>query len=77
MQMQIVLNGAVSKKKNKVYVTRRILEPALSILSTECQVTLNKRPRPPSREEILKNVAGKAGILCMLTDRIDAHVMDK
>src|SRR5215211_5584351 len=77
MQMQIVLNGAVSKKKNKVYVTRRILEPALSILSTECQVTLNKRPSPPSREEILKNVAGKAGILCMLTDRIDAEVLDK
>jgi glyoxylate reductase len=74
--MQIVLNGAVSKK-NKVYVTRRILEPALSILSTECKVILNKTPRPPSREEILKNVAGKAGILCMLTDRINAHVMEK
>ncbi len=64
-------------KKSKVYVTRRILEPALSILSTECQVTLNKRSRPPSRKEILKNVFGKAGILCMLTDRIDAHMMDK
>ena len=65
------------KKKDKVYMTRRILEPALFILSTKCQVTLNKRPRPPSRKEILKNVAGKAGVLCMLTDRIDAHVMDK
>ena len=71
-------NGVVSNNNNKkVYVTRRILEPALSILSTECQVTLNKKPHPPSREEILKNVAGKAGILCMLTDRIDAEVMDK
>jgi glyoxylate reductase len=68
-------NGVVSNKK-KVYVTRRILEPALSILSRECQVMLNKKPSPPSRKEILKNVAGKAGILCMLTDRIDAHVMD-
>jgi glyoxylate reductase len=57
-------------------MTRRILEPALSILSTECQVTLNKKPHPPSRKELLKNVAGKDGILCMLTDRIDAHVMD-
>ncbi|MFL6481402.1 MAG: 2-hydroxyacid dehydrogenase [Nitrososphaera sp.] len=64
-------------KKDKVYITRRILEPALSILSTECQVTLNKKPRPPSRKEIMKNVAGKAGILCMLTDHIDAQVMDK
>ena len=63
--------------KKKIYVTRRILEPALSILSRKCQVTLNKKPCPPSREEISKNVAGKAGILCMLTDRIDAEVMDK
>src|ERR687893_127278 len=69
-------NGVVSNKK-KVYVTRRILEPALSILSRECQVMLNKKPSPPSREERSKNVAGKAGILCMLTDRIDAEVMDK
>jgi glyoxylate reductase len=68
--------GAVSDSE-KIYVTRRILEPALSMLSTECQVTLNRRPRPPSREEILKNVVGKAGILCMLTDHIDADVMDK
>ncbi|HZB80335.1 MAG TPA: D-glycerate dehydrogenase [Nitrososphaera sp.] len=66
----------MSNSKKKVYMTRRILEPALSILSTECQVTLNKKPHPPSRKELLKNVAGKDGILCMLTDRIDTHVMD-
>ncbi len=61
---------------NKVYVTRKILDPALPMLSRECQVTLNKKPKPPSRVEILKNVAGKDGILCMLSDRIDSHVMD-
>ena len=60
----------------KVYVTRKILEPALSMLSRECQVTLNKKPRPPSRAEMLKNAAGKDGILCMLLDRMDAQVMD-
>lgn len=61
---------------NKVYVTRRILEPALSMLSRECKVTLNKKTSPPSRAEMLKNAAGKDGILCMLSDRIDARVMD-
>ncbi|MEM3094368.1 MAG: D-glycerate dehydrogenase, partial [Nitrososphaera sp.] len=61
---------------NKVYVTRKILDPALPMLSKECQVTLNKKPNPPSRAEILKNVAGKDGILCMLSDRIDSQVMD-
>ncbi|HUG96311.1 MAG TPA: D-glycerate dehydrogenase, partial [Nitrososphaera sp.] len=62
--------------RNKVYVTRRILEPALSMLSRECKVTLNKRTSPPSRAEMLKNAAGKDAILCMLSDRIDARVMD-
>ena len=57
-------------------MTRRILEPALTMLSRECEVTMNRKPRPPSRAEILKNAVGKDGILCMLSDRIDARVMD-
>lgn len=61
---------------NKVYVTRKILDPALPMLSKQCKVTLNKRSGPPSRAELLKKVAGKDGILCMLSDRIDAQVMD-
>jgi glyoxylate reductase len=65
--------GVVSKK---VYVTRKILDPALPMLSRECRVTLNKKPKAPSRAEIVKNVAGKDGILCMLSDRIDSKVME-
>jgi glyoxylate reductase len=61
---------------NRVYVTRKILEPALSMLSRECRVTLNKKTRPPDRAEMLKNVAGKDGILCMLSDRMDSQMMD-
>jgi glyoxylate reductase len=57
-------------------MTRRIPEPALSMLSSECHLIVNKKPRPPNRKEILKSVAGMAGILCTLTDRIDAKVMD-
>lgn len=59
----------------KVYVTRMISEPALSMLSRECQIVVNKKPHPPRREDMLKNVVGKSGILCMLTDKIDAQVM--
>jgi glyoxylate reductase len=60
----------------KVYMTRRILEPAVSMLSRECQITLNKKQKPLSRAELARKVAGKDGILCMLTDRIDSHIMD-
>ena len=62
--------------RKKVYMTRRILEPAMSMLAKECDVVLHKKPTPPSRKEILKNVAGKDAILCMLSDKIDAQVMD-
>ena len=59
-----------------MYITRNILDPAVPMLSKECKVLLNKKPKPPSRAEILKNVAGKDGILCMLSDRIDVQVMN-
>jgi glyoxylate reductase len=58
-----------------VYVTRKIPEPGLSLLSKECKVTLNKKSAPPSRAEILKNMAGKDALLCMLSDRVDAELM--
>lgn len=57
-------------------MTRKILEPAVSMLSRECQITLNKKPKPPSRAELAEKVAGKDGILCMLSDRIDSQIMD-
>lgn len=59
-----------------VYVTRRLPGPALGILAKTCKVTLHKKSLPPSRKELLKNVAGKDAILCMLSDRIDREVMD-
>jgi glyoxylate reductase len=46
------------------------------MLKEKCKVTLNKKSSPPSRKEILKNVAGKDAILCMLSDKIDRQVMD-
>lgn len=61
---------------NKIYVTRRVLPPALSMLSRACRITLNRKPSPPSRAQLLKNVVDKDGIFCMLSDRIDAQVMD-
>jgi glyoxylate reductase len=61
---------------SKVYVTRNLPGTALGELGRHCQVTLNKKPTPPSRKELLKNISGKDAILCMLSDRIDKEVMD-
>ena len=62
--------------RKKVYVTRKVPELGLSMLSAKSDVTLNKKPEPPSRKEMLRNVAGRDGILCMLSDRIDSRMMD-
>jgi glyoxylate reductase len=64
-------------KKWSVYVTRRILDPAIPMISKDCNVIVaNQRERPPTRSELLKAVRNKDAILCTLSDKIDAKVMD-
>jgi glyoxylate reductase len=62
--------------RKKVYITRNVPGPCVPILSRECEVTLHKRSDPPTRREMLKNIVGKDGLLCMLSDKIDAELMD-
>jgi len=60
----------------KVYVTRKLPSPGLEIVSEVCDVVLHEDDQPPSREEIIRNIVDKDGILCLLTDKMDSVVMD-
>ncbi|MEM0088079.1 MAG: D-glycerate dehydrogenase, partial [Thermofilum sp.] len=61
----------------KVYVTRVIPEPGLSILKEYCDVEVHpSREFPPSRQELLEKVKDKDGLLCLLTDKIDRELFD-
>jgi len=60
----------------KVYVTRRIPQPGIDMIVKEHEVEINPYDRVLTREELLKAVKGKDGILTLLTDRIDAEVFD-
>ncbi|MCD6458259.1 MAG: D-glycerate dehydrogenase [Thermoproteales archaeon] len=63
--------------KPKVYVTRIIPEPGLEILKKYVDIELHESKEwPPSREEVLEKIKDKDGLLCLLTDKIDAEVMD-
>jgi glyoxylate reductase len=62
--------------KKKVYLTRTIPEPAISILSKECDIVVNKKPAPPTKKEILSNIRNMDAILCTLSDTIDGEIMD-
>jgi len=61
-----------------VYVTRRIPEAGIEMLRERCEVVgVNPEDRVLTREELLAAVVGRDGVLCLLTDRIDAEVMDR
>lgn len=62
--------------KPSVYVTRLIPQEGINLLQSECQVEINPDDRPLTRQELLENVQGRDGILCLLTDKIDAEVFD-
>ena len=59
----------------KVYVTRMIPQPGLDVLKKEVSVDLNPYDRVLTKEEIIKGVKGKDGLLCLLTDQIDEDVI--
>jgi len=67
----------VGKVEANVYVTRRVPQPGLDILIENCShIEVNPHDRVLSREELLEAVRGRDAVLCLLTDRIDAEVLD-
>jgi len=61
---------------SNVYVTRRIPQPGLEILEAACdRVEVNPEDRYLTREELLRAVRGRDGVLCLLTDVIDDEVL--
>ncbi len=71
----------IMEKKNvskfKVFLTRRIPQLALDkLLKNNIELELNEEDRVLTKEEIIKGVKGKDGLICLLTDFIDAEIMD-
>lgn len=62
--------------KPKVFLTRSLPEQAVQRLQELTALTINSHDRVLSREELMKGIRGQDGLLCLLTDRIDAEVMD-
>jgi glyoxylate reductase len=58
----------------KVYVTRNIPK-AIEILKGFCDLTVHNKARAPSKQEIIRNIINKDGLLCVLFDRIDREVI--
>lgn len=60
-----------------IYVTREIPEGGLKLLREKFgKFEMNEEDRVLTREELLEKVRGRDGVLCLLTDKIDAAVFD-
>lgn len=61
--------------KPKVFVTRVIPEPGLSLVQQHCDADVWQDELPPPQEVLLEHVCGVDGLLSLLTDRIDNALM--
>ncbi|MEF8830107.1 MAG: D-glycerate dehydrogenase [Halobacteriales archaeon] len=61
-----------------VYVTRRIPDVGIELLEEHSEVHVHDGKLPPTHDEILDRLAELEadGLLCLLTDDVDAEVMD-
>ncbi|HLV79988.1 MAG TPA: D-glycerate dehydrogenase [Chthonomonadaceae bacterium] len=60
----------------KVFVTRALPEEALRRVREVADVEVWPEEMPPPRETLLQKVADVDGLLCLLTDKIDAALLD-
>src|SRR5687767_3727018 len=60
----------------RVYVTRRLPQPALELLGRHVQTAIWPGELPPPRAVLLKEVARIDGLLALLTDQVDATLLD-
>jgi len=58
----------------RIFLTRRLPEEGMKLLEGH-DLEVYEGDAPPSKEEIVERVKGKDGLICLLTDRIDADVM--
>jgi len=60
----------------RVFVTRRVPERVRLELERSFEVEVHDAELPPPRDELLRRVTGCDGLVTMLTDRVDAELLD-
>ncbi len=63
--------------EEKVFVTRQLPQATLDRLAVHCELDVWDGFLPPDYEIILGKMSGLTGLLSLLTDRIDARLLDE
>ncbi len=61
--------------RNKVFVTRELPAAALDRLARHCELDVWDEFLPPEYDIMLKKARSLSGLLCLLTDRVDARLL--
>jgi gluconate 2-dehydrogenase len=61
--------------KPKVLVTREVFDETLDYLAQHCEVESNQKDAAYAPDELARRLADKDGVMCCLTDRIDAGLL--
>lgn len=62
--------------KPRIFLTRRLPGEVMDRLDAEATLFHHDLDRPLERAELIDGVRGKDGLICLLTDAIDAEVLD-
>lgn len=63
--------------KPKVLVTREVFDETLEYVGRYCEVESNQEDVRFDPETLARRLAGKDGVICCLTDRIDAKLLER
>jgi glyoxylate reductase len=61
--------------KPKVFATHELFEAARQILGENCEMEYWAKPERPPREELLRRVKDKDGLICLLTEKINEEFL--
>jgi glyoxylate reductase len=61
--------------KPKVFATHGLFEDAREILEATCDVEYWSQPERPPREEVLRRVKDKEGLICLLTEKVNEELL--
>ncbi|ETX05343.1 2-hydroxyacid dehydrogenase [Candidatus Entotheonella palauensis] len=61
--------------KPRVLITRQVPEAALAVVRDECELQYDASDRQLSPDELVQAVAGKDGLLCVVTDCVNDAVL--
>src|SRR4029077_16010814 len=61
--------------KPKVFATHGLFEDAREILEAVCDVEYWSQPERPPREEVLRRVKDKEGLVCLLTEKVNDDLL--